>query len=72
MPEPVVEPRLARTRWANWPCGLYLRRLAFALFSGIPTQVVVPSVSRAAVPQGTALTVRVETPSGATTFNPGP
>ena len=31
-----------------------------------------PSVSRAAVPHGTALTVRVDTPSGATTFNPGP
>ena len=49
----------------------YLLRLAFALFSGIPTQVVVPSVSRAAVPHGTALTVRVD-PSGATTFKPGP
>jgi len=49
----------------------YLLRLAFALFSEIPTQVVVPSVSRAAMPHGTALTVRVD-PSGATTFKPGP
>ena len=43
----------------------------FGLRSVIPTQVVNPSVSRATVPQGTALTVRVE-PSGATVFNPGP
>jgi hypothetical protein len=35
-------------------------------------QVVVPSVSRAAVLQGTALTVFVETPSGATLSKPGP
>jgi hypothetical protein len=33
-------------------------------------QVVVPSVSLAAVPQGTALTVFVETPSSATTSRP--
>jgi len=38
----------------------------------MPTHVVNPSVSRAAVLQGTALTVFVETPSGATVFNPGP
>jgi hypothetical protein len=37
-----------------------------------PTQVVVPSVSWAAVLQGTALTVLVETPSRPTMFNPGP
>jgi hypothetical protein len=35
-------------------------------------QVVVPSVSRAALLQGTALTVFVETPSGATLSKPGP
>jgi hypothetical protein len=52
-----------------WP--LYLRFFAFALFSGIPTQVVEPSVSRAAVLQGTALTVFVE-PSEPGTFRPGP
>lgn len=34
--------------------------------------VVIPSVSLAAIPQGTDLTVRVETPSGPTTFKPGP
>jgi hypothetical protein len=38
----------------------------------MPTQVVNPSVSRAARPHGTALTVFVEMPSEATTFNPGP
>ena len=36
----------------------------------MPTHVVVPSVSRAARPQGTALTVLVETPSRATTLKP--
>jgi hypothetical protein len=35
-------------------------------------QVVVPSVSRAAVLQGTALAVFAETPSGATLSKPGP
>jgi hypothetical protein len=37
---------------------------------GMPTQVVVPSVSRAALLQGTAGTVRVETPSDATLSKP--
>src|ERR1017187_1609687 len=37
---------------------------------GIPTQVVVPSVSLAAVLQGAARTVRVEMPSDATLSNP--
>jgi hypothetical protein len=49
--------------------GLY-RRFAAALPSGIPTQVVVPSVSLAAMLQGTALTIFVETPSGATLLKP--
>jgi hypothetical protein len=46
--------------------------LFFALTfpAGIPTQVVVPSVSLAAVPQGTDLTVFVETPSSATLSKP--
>jgi len=35
-------------------------------------QVIVPPVSLAAVLQGTALTVCVETPSGATLSKPGP
>jgi hypothetical protein len=39
---------------------------------GNPYEVVVPSVSLAAVLQGTALTVFVETPSGATLSKPGP
>src|SRR5258708_38865471 len=39
---------------------------------GIPMQVVVPSVSRAAVLQGTALTTFVEFPSGPTSSKPGP
>jgi hypothetical protein len=39
---------------------------------GIPMQVVVPSVSRAAVLQGTALTTFVEIPSGPTLSKPGP
>jgi hypothetical protein len=52
-----------------WP--LYLPFFAFALFSGIPTQVVEPSVSRAAVLHGTAFTVFVE-PSRPGTFRPGP
>jgi hypothetical protein len=47
-------------------------RLGLEPRSVIPTQVVNPSVSRAAAPQGTALTVRVETPSGATMLSPGP
>jgi hypothetical protein len=37
---------------------------------GIPMQVVVPSVSLAAMLQGTARTVFVETPSSATLFKP--
>jgi hypothetical protein len=37
-----------------------------------PTHVVVPSVSWAAVLQGTAPTVFVETPFGPTIFKPGP
>src|SRR6266478_4866987 len=39
---------------------------------GIPMQVVVPSVSLAAVLQGTALTTFVEIPSGPTLSKPGP
>src|ERR1700674_1678774 len=39
---------------------------------GIPMQVVVPSLSRAAVLQGTALTTFVEIPSGPTLSKPGP
>ena len=46
------------------------RRFDLTLPLGIPTQVVVPSVPRAAVLQGTALTVFVETPSGATLSKP--
>src|SRR5258708_13685836 len=45
-------------------------RFDFKLPSGIPTQVVEPSVSLAALLQGTAPTVFVETPSSATLFNP--
>jgi hypothetical protein len=41
------------------------------LLSGIQTQVVNPSVPRAAVPQGTAFTGFVE-PSGSTIDRPGP
>ena len=37
---------------------------------GIPTHVVLPSVSRAATLQGAARTVRVETPSAATLSKP--
>src|SRR5260370_1125798 len=44
--------------------------LRLKLPSGIPTQVVVPSVSLAALLQGTAPTVFVETPSSATLFKP--
>jgi hypothetical protein len=47
-------------------CG-YLR---LKLPSGIPMQVVVPSVSLAALLQGTAPTVFVETPSSPTLFKP--
>src|ERR1700738_1880221 len=58
-----------------WRCACRHDRdrggFAQARLSGIPTQVVVPSVSRAAVLQGTAFTVFVE-PSGATTVKPGP
>ena len=50
--------------WANY--GPYFLRL-----SGIPTQVVDPSVSWAAVLHGTALTVLVE-PSGPGLSRPGP
>jgi hypothetical protein len=48
------------------------RRFRLAFSSGIPMQVVVPSVSLADMPHGTALTVFVETPSSATLFRPGP
>ena len=57
---------LVESRWVQ------RRPLPLLLSSEIPTQVVNPSVSRAAVLQGTALTAFVETPSGATVFNPGP
>lgn len=50
----------------------FYRPFLFGLSSEIPTQVVKPSVSRAAVPHGTALTAFVETPSGPTVFSPGP
>jgi hypothetical protein len=40
------------------------------LFSGIPTQVVVPSVSRAAALQGLAGTITVAVPSLAGSANP--
>jgi hypothetical protein len=52
--------------------GYRLLLLGPALSSEIPTQVVEPSVSRATRPHGTALTVLVETPSGAMTFRPEP
>jgi hypothetical protein len=52
--------------------SLCYRRFAPALPSGIPVQMVVPPVSLAAVLQGTALTVCVETSSGATLSKPGP
>jgi hypothetical protein len=57
---------------ATYQHGPWLRdrRFGFRLASGIPTQVVVPSVSLAAVLQGTALTVFVETPSSATLSKP--
>jgi hypothetical protein len=54
------------------PAVLRCRRFVPALPSGMPMQVVVPSVSLAAVLQGTALTVLVETPTGATLSKPGP
>ena len=49
----------------------YQYLLAFEPESGIPTQVVKPSVSRAAVPHGTAFTVFV-VPSGSTMTRPVP
>jgi hypothetical protein len=58
---PVFANEDAVERW------FYLRFLP----SGIPTQVVKPSVSRAYGLQGTALTVFVE-PSGPTTLKPEP
>ena len=48
------------------------RRRFETVRSAIPTHVVKPSVSRAVTLHGTAFTVRVETPSGALTFKPGP
>ena len=56
------------------PFGLsfcYRFFFALALSSGILSQVVEPSVSRAAVLHGTAFTVFVE-PSGPTLSRPGP
>ena len=54
-------------------CGWHAHRpfFAFAPLSGIPTQVVKPSVSWATVLQGTALTIFVE-PSGPTVAKPVP
>jgi hypothetical protein len=43
---------------------------ALALSPGIPMQVVVPSVSRAATPHGRAATITVDTPSGPGSANP--
>ena len=75
---PVSIPAAYRAQRANAAVNLskahlfgYRPRL-FDPLSGIPTQVVNPSVSRATSPQGTALTDRVDTPSGPTTFKPGP
>jgi hypothetical protein len=62
--------------WARMPTGSSdpdgppYRRFDLTLPLGIPTQVVVPSVPRAAVLQGTALTVFVETPSAAILSKP--
>ena len=53
-------------------CNRCILGLGLEPWSMIPTQVVNPSVSRATAPQGTAFTVRVETPSGATVLSPGP
>jgi hypothetical protein len=53
-----------------WPLYL-LRFFALSRSSGIPMQVVEPSVSLAAVLHGTAFTVFVE-PSGPATSRPGP
>src|ERR1700730_14524926 len=55
---------------AGYQRRAYRRIFAFSPRSGIPTQVVVPSVSLAALLQGTAPTVFVETPSSATSFKP--
>lgn len=52
--------------------GLLLPALRRGASLGNPYAVVVPSVSLVAVLQGTALTVFVETPSGATLSKPGP
>src|ERR1039458_4608625 len=62
-------PRSSGTAFGRSLCH---RRFARALPSGIPMQVVVPSVSRAAALQGTAPTVFVEMLSGATLSKPGP
>jgi hypothetical protein len=69
---PWKRPVLGRVRVERSRIVISYRRFLLVLLSGMPTQVVVPSVSRAAKPHGTALTVLVETPSWATTFRPEP
>jgi hypothetical protein len=49
---------------------MIVRHATRCSYLGIPTQVVVPSVSWAAVPQGLGLTVFVETPSDADSARP--
>ena len=68
--EPVIGRAFLR---ALQPSGVFLFAVPYLCFfpSGIPTQVVVPSVSRAAVLHGTAFTVFVVS-SGPTTSRPGP
>jgi hypothetical protein len=70
---PWRDPFVAGASFAGCRADYRLFVLAFlTLSSGIPMHVVVPSVSRATVPHGTALTVLVETPSWATVSKPGP
>jgi hypothetical protein len=67
---PLVLYAIANTFQRRRPGSTAAMRFKFYLLSGMPMQVVVPSVSRAAALHGAALTTSVEIPSFATLSRP--
>jgi hypothetical protein len=67
---PLVLYGITNTLQRRMPDSTAAMRFDFYLLSGIPTQVVVPSVSRAAALHGAALTTSVEIQYFATLSSP--
>jgi hypothetical protein len=67
---PLVLYGIANTLRHRMPDSTEATRFSLYLLSGIPMQVVVPSVSRAAALHGAAFTTSVEIPSFATLSSP--